>query len=176
MEKPKVSKTFVEALKHVRRGLQVIWIGALERFAIAHVHEYTAHARIIMIIEDAEEGKFRHPDVRDLNYLKHCVDWESIDKYPNVNDLADYFINERKIRKAKKIKNRQSWIKDFIRDNRKGVKEAVRRMWYEGITHDPNPKPKEKKIQVSVKEDLNSLGYTQHAGLIVPTSLNDVKK
>lgn len=173
MEKPKVSKTFMDALEHVRPGLRLAWMAPLERFIITHRHEHTAQFRLIKVVENTD-GSFRLPDIRDINYLKQVVDWETIDKYPSMNDMAQFYKDMREKKKAKNLKNRQQWVKDFIRDNRRGIKEAVRRLWYDGVVSDPVER--KKKIAVDYGKNLQSLGYSQTTtGIIIPTSYEDKK-
>lgn len=163
MEYPKVPKSFITAIQIVRSGLNVIFIRVLERYAIIHQHEHTKQFRVVKVIEN-DDGSFRMPDTRDIVYVQKNVHWELIDRFPSIKDLGDFYLNEKKIIKQKKIKNRQEWIKDFIKDNRKRVKEAVRDLW-ENKGRNYRPQAPGKKIIM----DYGAPGYKTQNGLLVPT-------
>ncbi len=168
MESKKVPKLFRESLKTFRKGLDVVWVGVMQRFAIVHIHEYTKQFRVIRIVE-TPDGEFRYPDVRDINYIKLNVNWELMDKYPDFRDLGEQLLKERRDRTAKKKKARQEFIKDFIRDN-KWIKQAVRDFWETGKTG-PAQKPRESKIIIDVNK--NAHGSTKayastRSGILIP--------
>lgn len=161
MIKPRIPQSFLDSLLLIRRGLHIGWDQKTNRFFIAHEHEYTGLRRVIIYIEN-KDGSFRMPDQRDLNYLMRVVDWNKIDKYPSCHDLFEAMMTEKDEEKRKKLKRRNEWIKDFIKDNRRGIRQAVRNMW-EGKTASPE-KPKDKKIFIDS-------GYQKTSGgLLVPFS------
>lgn len=151
-------------LKLIRPGLDVSWIGALERFVITHKHENTGAFRIVHLVQNAN-GSFRIPDNRDIVACQN-VDWELLDKYPDHNALADYLIEQRRAKHLKKIKDRRNWIRDYLRDNKKGVKEAVRNMLERGHTGPSRAEMRERKKRIQI-EVPNNYQPTQ-AGLYVP--------
>lgn len=169
MIKPIVPKSFIEMMKLVRPGLDLAWIGILERFVVVHKHEYTGARRIVTIVQNAD-GSYRLPDQRDIVYLSCAVAWDIIDKYPDFKDLGDYLIAEKKNKELKKKKDRRQWIRDYIRDNRKGIIQAVRNMWERGHTGPDKSEIRERKkrIQIEVPGQYQSTP----TGLIVPVDIH----
>lgn len=163
MIKPKVSKYFLEQLQTIRPGLHLGWDEKVSRFFVAHKHEYTGQMRVIRYCEN-NDGSFRMPDMRDINYIRKYVDWDKIYKYPDVKDMFNAMVRENDEEKRKKLKQRNNWIESFMKDNKRMVKEAVRDLWENG--YKPYiPKPKDKKIFV----DQNANNYKQtNSGLLVP--------
>lgn len=162
MERPKVDKTFLNALKLVRKGLKLGWDKKFERFFIAHTQEYTGLERVICYIED-EEGEFRMPDVRDLNYVQRKVAWDVIDKYPTPREMWAAWRDAKDTEKKKKLAKRRQFIRDFIRDNKQRVRKAMEEL-QEGV---PIIREHKKKIVSdigSVTKGFNQAGN----GLFMP--------
>lgn len=163
MLKPSVPQSFVDSLKAVRKGLMLGWDQKVSRFFIAHEHEYTGLRRVIRYCENEDmEGSFRMPDMRDIVYVQKFVDWNKIDMYPEVKDMFDAMIQEKNELKIKKMKQRNKWVQDFIKDNKKRVREAMRNFFSDGYVPD-KPIIKAKKIFVDTGEYKQSNG-----GLLVP--------
>jgi hypothetical protein len=102
------------------------------------------------------------PDMRDILFLRKFVDWNKIDQYPDVNDMFKAMVMDQRLAQEAKQKNRNNWIDAFIKDNKRGIRQAVRDLWSNGYQPYIAPK-KDRKIYVDVN------GYKQSdGGLLIP--------
>ena len=87
------------------------------------------------------------PNQNDLTFLRRNVDWERIYKYPKIEDQFNAMMSDREKAQEKiqrqKVKNIQDWVKD----NKRWVKNCVRNFLQDG-SRPYLEKKKDKKISV----------------------------
>lgn len=171
---PKPEKSFLDALKLYRDDLKLSFQKQIERYTICHVDKRNGLTRVVRIIEQ-EDGQFRLPDIRDINYCKEYVMFDVLDKYPDPADMYFWYKNLKEKKEKEAKKKRSDFIKDFIKDNKKRWQIAIEKA-KSGILHDPTAP--ENKISTPIysipKKVKVENGYKQSAnGLLIPTNYED---
>lgn len=167
--KKRPTKSFLTILKIFRSDLKVAFHHKMQKFVIAHVDKNTNLHRIIRVVEN-EDGSFREPDVRDIEYMRKHVMWDLLDKYPEPDEMWQAFDNEEEKRQINLKKKRQVWLQDYIKDRKKEWAEAVDKFYLTGKSKDPYDKVNRKKER---KVSVDFGGYAKAGPLFVSTAIND---
>lgn len=158
-------KSFLSALKLFRDDLKVAFHKKLKRFMIAHVDKRTKLTRCLTIVE-GDDGEFRQPDIRDINYLKKHIMWDLLDHYPDPEDMWQAFDNEEEKKKILAKKKRKEWIQNFIKDRKREWDEAVNKFYLTGKSKDPTDKCWKKQ-----NKKIYDMGHIKQGALYVPITL-----
>jgi len=105
--------TFPKRLKEIDKDLNIQWNPVLERFTI---HQKTCNPQIpnaLICVVKNENGSFRHPDMRDISFLRQA-DIRNEGPKERERRVAEYMIDERE----KHRKNTKDEIRHATRENK----------------------------------------------------------
>ena len=124
-----VSLSFLKDLKLIDKHLSVAWINSIERFVINWTDPRTKVMKCVLLIEE-DDGGYRHPDRRALLYASQTVSWDTLYKYPDMDELWKKMQERKRARLISKHKNKEDYRRWWNKEHRKewrAVLENARR-------------------------------------------------
>jgi len=111
--------SFPKRLKEIDRDLNCQWNPNTHRFTIHQRTDNPILPNPIIFVVETEEGGFRHPDLRDIDFLQKA-DIRKEGPKARLKRVAEYMINERE----KDRKRAKNMIREQTIDNKNQLVNA----------------------------------------------------
>lgn len=131
--KPSVPKSFLDQLKLVDEGLEVVWNAPIKRYQIWYVEKRNGLKKVVWTAED-KEGNPAPLDNRILAIIANRVDWDMLRNYPDPYEQYRVYCEMESIRSRQSKDKLNEKRLEWVDRNKKRIKEAhenaLRGVWY----------------------------------------------
>lgn len=121
--KPTVPRSFLNQLKMVDEGLEVVWNAPIQRYEIWYIDKRNGLKKVVWTAED-DEGKPMELDNRILGIMANKVDWEMLRFYPDPKEQYQVYRERKELRKKRNWSKLREERKEFFDRNRRRIKAS----------------------------------------------------